>query len=125
DWDSGVKIQRIDMPDGWMLQTPSFHVSGEKVVAVVISPAGNSLIEFNLGSGLYHVLFDWQVQQLERPVYWKDDVLFKAHFGGLDNIYVMKRDFPGEVSGMLDDRPTGDGAVRLQQATHVRFGAFN
>lgn len=125
DWDTGTEIQRIDMPEGWMLQTPSFHTSGEKVVAAVISSLGNSLIEFDLSSRTYMLLFDWQAQQLESPVYWKDEVLFKAHFGEIDNIYVLKRDFPGEVSASLDDKIIGDGSVRIQQVTHVRFGAFH
>ncbi len=145
DWE-GRELQRVAVPETWGLQTPAFHENGDKIVAVVVSQHGTSLLEVDLAEQQFQLLFDWQFHQIERPVYWQNDVLFKAHFGGIDNIYVVKRDFPGEVSGLGEGaslsarsakngasaqgsgagaQGSGAGAVRIQQVTHVRFGAFN
>lgn len=109
DWENGEPVQRIVLPDGIMIQTPSFHDSGQKIACIAVSRHGTSIVELDLRTADHRLLFDWQQQQLERPVYWGDDLIFKAHFDGLDNIYSLS----------MNDR------LVVRQLTFARFGAFN
>lgn len=106
--ETGREIQRWKSPAGMHIQTPSFHHSSQKIVCVAISLKGAAILEVDLQNGRHSFLLDWQTQQLERPVYWEDDVFFKAHYDGLDNIYKWNSQ-----------------TQRLQKITNARFGAFN
>ena len=104
---TGKTVKHFPAPDNIMLQTPSFNASGTHIVATAISEKGATIVELDLTSGVFQQLMDWQHQQLERPVYAGDRVVFKAHFNGIDNLYA------------LDKQGT------VYQLTNARFGAFN
>lgn len=129
DWESGSVLASIPLPDGLMLQTPSFDGAGRKIAAVAVSVQGTSIIELDLQTKEVSMLFDWQSQQLERPIYWGNYIVFKGHFDGIDNIYAVAR--PGEGSAEsggstgTDGNPGSGGFIPIHQLTHVRFGAFN
>lgn len=96
-------------PGNMQIRTPAYDPSGTKVIAVGITNQGAVLIELDISSGKYRILLDWQSQQLERPVYdAQGRLIFKAHFDGVDNLYVL-------------DTVT----QAIARITNVRFGAFN
>src|SRR5690606_38650035 len=70
------------------VQQPKYHASGEKIVAIAVAEQGTNLVEFNLATRAHRFLLPWGNQQLERPFYHNDDVIFKAHNDGIDNIYL-------------------------------------
>lgn len=104
DAENGQELAAFPAPDGWMLQTPAFDSRGERLLAVAISEQGSALVE--VADGVYSLLTEWMGQQLERPVYFEDGVLFKAHLEGRDQIYLLR-----------------DGMI--QALTQARYGAFN
>ena len=104
DAENGQERGAYPAPDGWMLQTPSFHPKSDKLLAVGISAQGSALVE--LSGGVYRRLTPWMDQQLERPIYYAEDVIFKAHLQGRDNIYLLRN---GEV----------------QALTQAQYGAFH
>ncbi len=108
DAEQGNVIARYPSPGNIQLQTPAFDETGSKVIATGISNAGAALIELNIETGIYHILLDWQAQQIERPMYAGERILFKAHYNGIDNLYAL-------------DTKTG----MIHQLTNVRYGAFN
>ena len=107
DANSGKVIDSIAAPVATHIQQPQFHSSGESVVAIAVSPQGTNLIEFDVHTKAYQTLLPWENQQLERPFYYGDHIIFKAHYNGIDNIYLTDR------------------KANKHQLTNARFGAFN
>ncbi len=104
----GIISHRFPAPAGVNLQTPSFHPSGKKIVMTGLSQDGAALLELDIDQGTYTFLLEKQQQQLERPVYTGGNIIFKAHYDGIDNLYRL--------------RPaTGT----MEAVTRVPFGAFN
>jgi len=108
DTRSGEAVAAFPSPGNIQLQTPAFDGSGTKIVATGISRRGATLVELDIPTATYRALLDWQPQQLERPIYAGDDLVFKAHYHGVDNLYALNR---------------RDNTVA--QLTNVHFGAFN
>lgn len=108
DAKTGKETKRIEAPDGVVLATPSFHPSEERIIALARSKEGTSLIEFDLKTGTFGFLLSWQRQEIERPVYTPLGVVFKAHYTGIDNLYLLKEAFSSPL-----------------QLTYSPFGAFN
>jgi len=107
DSKTGNEIQRMAIPYPVFIQTPSFHPSGTKVIATALSQKGTNLIEIDLQDGSTRLLLDWQTQQLERPIYTPFGIVFKAHFNGIDNLYLLN---PNHA---------------IQQLTNASFGITN
>lgn len=91
-----------------LLRTPSFDESGTRIIAVGIANEGATLVEFDLKTKAYTQLLEWIPQQIERPIYDKNDVIFKAHANGIDNIYRLE-----------------STKNTVSPLTNVRYGAFN
>src|SRR5690606_26954236 len=79
-----------------------------RVISVVVSEKGSNLLEISLETGHRRLLLDCEHQQIERPVYHGDNILFKAHYDGIDDIFVL----PAHASS-------------IQKITHTKYGAFN
>ena len=105
---TGKIIERIPAPHNMMLQTPAFDASGTKIITVGVTREGTALMEFNSATRQFRQLTDWQAQQLERPSYINNRIIFKAHYNGIDNIYSLN---PADSS--------------IAALTNVAFGAFN
>lgn len=105
---SGKEINRIKAPEGLVLQTPSFSQDGKRVIAIARSQQGTNLIEIDLRTNTTTYLADWQQQQMERPLYTPYGIIFKSHFNGIDNIYLLSQK-----------------TNTIKKLTNVPFGAFN
>lgn len=108
DAQNGNILKRYPNDKNHMLQTPRFNETGDKIVVVAVSPSGKTLLEIDRKSGITTQLMPFQPQQISRPVYIGKDLIFKAHYNGLDNIYKLDR--------------TANKTIQLSSAP---FGAFN
>src|SRR5690554_2840821 len=106
--ENGEEISRIEIPEGMHLQTPSFHESGEKIIAVGITNDGSNLIEFDLSTKSDSILLTDLSQQFERPIYADELIVFKAFYNGIDNLYSFNKN-----------------NKNILQLTNIEFGAFN
>lgn len=104
----GKLLKRFSAPPKLMLQTPAFNAASTKLLLVGVSQDGASLLELDVNTGVYTTYLSGQKQQIERPVYAGDDILFKAHYNGIDNLYRMST-----------------GTRQIAQVTNAPFGAFN
>lgn len=68
-----------------ILQTPSFDESGKRIVYVAVNEKGKSICM--LDGDTKTVLIENSRQQLGRPIFYGDKIVFNAHFNGIDNIY--------------------------------------
>ena len=108
DAQNGKQLGRYLSPQNNMLQMPSFNSDGTKLVAVSITTTGKTLVELDLKSGTFNKLIPYQFQEILRPVYADGQVVFKAHYNGVDNIYRL--DFPSK---------------QIFQLSSAKFGAYN
>src|SRR5690606_34004757 len=69
--------------------------------------AGASLLEFKRREGTGTLLLPFQRQQISRPVYSSTEIIFRAHYNGINNLYALNAD-----SGIV-------------QLTSAPFGASN
>ncbi|WP_374163358.1 TolB family protein [Arcticibacter sp. MXS-1] len=105
---NGRELKRYASPGNRMLQMPAFSGDGSKAVVVAVEQTGKSLYELDRSAGTFNQLMPVQAQEILRPVYSPEGILFKAHFNGIDNIYALKTE-------------TGE----IRQLTSAKFGAFN
>jgi hypothetical protein len=105
---TGRELKRYSSPENYMLQTPHFDSSGQKIIVVAVAAQGKALYEFNRFTGLFKELLPFQQQLISRPVYAEDQIIFKGHYNGIDNLYRL------------------DTLTRqIYQITSVKSGAFN
>ncbi|KGE15781.1 hypothetical protein [Sphingobacterium deserti] len=107
DTENGKAIARKTVPKGMHIQQPKFNSTGDKVIVLAVAAEGTNLLEIELEGNRQRLRLAWGNQQLERPFYVGDDVFFKAHFDGIDNIYRL------------------DQSGTTYKVTDARFGAFN
>lgn len=106
---NGSVIKRIKVAGSEQLQHPAFNTEGDKVIAIRLSEMGTALCEIDLKNDEITNLTSWGNQQYERPQYLSGmDILVKANFNGIDNIYKINRQ---------------SGTKQL--LTKAPFGAFN
>src|SRR5690606_10641292 len=108
DAETGEKLKKYSSPENYMLQTPSFNADGKRVVVTAVNQAGKTLLELDCETGTFKQLLPFQQQLLSRPVYADRQIIFKAHYNGIDNLYRL-------------NPATG----KIYQLTSVPFGAFN
>ncbi|MDR2269831.1 MAG: hypothetical protein LBF27_02890 [Sphingobacterium sp.] len=106
---NGSVIKRIKTEGAEQLQHPAFNPAGDKIIAIRLSEIGTALCEIDLNTDKISNLTPWGSQQYERPQYLPGmDIIVKANFNGIDNIYKI-------------DRRSGT----KQLLTKAAFGAFN
>jgi len=108
DAETGMELKAYLIKAGQTLQAPSYNDSGDKIICVVTSKDGSSLIEFNTYDGSSRIVLPFALQQISRPVYAGNSVLFRAHYNGINNIYNI-----------------AEGTIKAIALTNVNFGASN
>lgn len=107
DAKSGEILGTFPSPENVMLQTPSYHPSGQRIVVAAVGN-GAAIYELDKKTGVFQERLPLQAQQITRPVYLNNDIAFKAHFSGVDNIYLLS-----------------EGKPIPEQLSFAEFGAFN
>ena len=90
--DNGEIIKEYKIPDGLNLQTPSYNEDGTKIICAVTGKEGTGLMEFNTHTSENRLIIPFQRQQISRPVYADQLILFRAHYNGISNIYSISSD---------------------------------
>lgn len=107
DSETGREINRIPSPSNRNLSHVSFRDNASTVLAVGRNDEGSSLIEFDLTNKTSKILLDHQIQEIENPIYINENILFKAHYNGIDNLYILEPE-----------------TKNIRQLTSVKYGAF-
>ncbi len=89
DSENGNILKEYPVKEGLSLQSPSYNEQGDKIISVLMSKDGAALIEFNQADGSQTIISPFQRQQLSRPVYAGKNILFRAHYEGVNNIYCL------------------------------------
>ncbi|WP_316800652.1 hypothetical protein [Pedobacter frigidisoli] len=103
---SGRILKTYPNPENEILQTPAFDETGKKIAYIGVTEQGKNLSL--LENGTKKIIIANSRQQLSRPVFIGEQILFNAHFNGTDNIYAI-------------DPQT----KKIEALTNSRYGAFN
>ncbi|MBE8715419.1 hypothetical protein [Sphingobacterium hungaricum] len=108
DITSETVVNSIDLPEGMQALQPNFNKQGDKIVLIVIDQRGTNLMEIDLQNNQQTLLLPWENQQLERPVYADNNIVYKANYNGKDQLFLFDR-LSESISPITNDQ----------------FGAFN
>ncbi|RZL17441.1 MAG: hypothetical protein EOO89_07860 [Pedobacter sp.] len=104
----GRVLRKIQPQENEILQMPSYNKDASRIVFVSVTEKGKSIRTMDLATGAVSTLLINLQQQLSRPVFSDDQILFNAHFNGIDNVYTINL-----LSG------------KIYALTAAQFGAFN
>ncbi|UKT62318.1 TolB family protein [Pedobacter mucosus] len=85
DASSGKILKSFPNLDNEILQTPTFDKTGNRIAYISVSEKGKSLWLLD-GNEKIQLISNTR-QQLSRPIFMGDKILFNAHYSGIDNIY--------------------------------------
>ena len=106
DAQSGNITDTIPNTENLILQTPALNQDGSKVTYISVSEKGKAL--WLLANGITRKLIDETNQQLARPIFFNEQIVFNAHLSGVDNIYSIS---------VVDKK--------IMALTSAKYGAFN
>lgn len=86
---TGTLLDTLFKKEGLHIQQPSFNKKGDKIVFIGINHKGTNLFELNVSTKNASPLLEWGNQQLEKPQYYGDKIIFKAHYTGRDQIHLL------------------------------------
>jgi hypothetical protein len=89
DADNGRELKEFSTLPGISLQTPAYSEDGNKIICVAMSKDGAALVEFDHANGSHKIIIPFQRQQITRPIYVGKNIMFRAHYNGINNIYLI------------------------------------
>ncbi len=106
--ETGKEIKCYRNPERWMLQNPSYSVTGDSIVVTAVAQTGKAILLIDTKQEKQHLLTGFTNQQISRPVFAKKYIVYKAHYNGIDNLYAID---------LMN--------LKIVQLGSARFGAFN
>ncbi|WP_316830040.1 hypothetical protein [Pedobacter aquatilis] len=85
DASTGKVLKTYPNPENQILQTPAFDKTGNRITYISVTESGKNLCL--LEGSKKTLLIRNSRQQLSRPVFIDNKIVFNAHFNGIDNIY--------------------------------------
>ncbi len=86
---TGKELKVYPNPSNFTLQTPHFNNSGTQIVVTAVSEPGKTLLLYNCVDDSFKILLPPQHQMIARPCFYKDQIVYKANYAGLDDIYAF------------------------------------
>ena len=108
DTHSGAEIKRYPNPSNLTLQTPQYNKTGNKIIVIGVNKNGETLCEVDIEKSDFVQLIPFQRQQITHPFYADQQIIFSAHYNGLNNIYRL------DITKQ-----------EIVQLTTSKYGAFN
>jgi hypothetical protein len=86
DVKSGEILKTIPNIENLILQTPAYDATGNLITYITVSEKGKALwITDRVGKN--RKLTNESQQQLSRPIFSNHEIVFNAHYSGIDNVY--------------------------------------
>jgi hypothetical protein len=98
DAKTGKIVKQFPNSDFSILQNPKYHASGNKIVYLRVNQQGTAIEELDLSTQSVQEKLAPEVSFIARPCYAGDSILFKAHYNGIDNIYLLSNKGVSQLS---------------------------
>lgn len=102
---TGEEIKTFPNPKNYTLQTPQFNADGDQIVVTAVNADGKTLLLYS--DNQIVELLPQERQIISRPSFYQNQVVYKAHYNGIDNIYAV------DLS-----------RKKITQLTEAKFGAY-
>lgn len=104
---SGNIIQRIPSPGNKEIQFPTF-ISESEILAITVSDSGKRFEVYHTQNNRWQVLLEHTWFDVSEPVNFKNYILFRSSYKGIENIFAVNKLNSG-----------------IYQLTYSRFGAYH
>ncbi len=84
----GELLKRIPSPENKVLQFPAW-MNGEEVVLVTFNGKEKCIETVNIENGAWKILFHAGKMDVAEPAAWRQYVIFRASYNGVENIYAV------------------------------------
>jgi hypothetical protein len=108
DAESGVEIKSYPNPLNYTLQTPRFNKKGDQIIITAVNNLGKTLLLYHCVDNRIEQLLPQERQLIARPSFYKNQIIYKAHYNGIDNIYALDLD-----------------SKKISELSESQFGASN
>lgn len=105
---TGEELASYPNEKNYVLQNPRFNSKENLIIVTALNQEGKTLLLYDLSNQTEKILFPPLRQLISKPVFWNNQIIFKAHYNGIDNIYSFNLE-----------------TEKISQITKARFGAFN
>lgn len=106
--ETGEEIKSYPNPSNYTLQTPQFNKTGSQIIVTAVNNLGKTLLLYQSEDDSFVQLLPQERQIISRPTFYKNQIIYKAHYNGIDNIYALDLD-----------------TKKISQISAAQFGAFN
>lgn len=91
DANSGEQLGRYPSPNGGLILFPSWSEDGGEIAMTAHRFAGKGIYVLNVKIGQFETVKadDWE--DILRPVFYQDYILYESPYSGIDNIYAIHR----------------------------------
>lgn len=90
DAETGQVIKTFPNPQNYALQTPTYNTNGTEVIVTAVNKSGKTLLHYHNNS--IEILLNPEAQIIARPIFYNNNILYKAHYNGIENIYLLHLD---------------------------------
>jgi len=88
----GNIVKKIFAPDNQFFMTPEWSEDNHRITCILLGDNGKSLVIVNSRNGEIDYLIPSAFQEISKPSFIGDDVIFTASWSGIENIYIIKTD---------------------------------
>ncbi len=107
DTQTGNEIQVFDFKNHF-LRTPQWATDGKEIVFTASKIGGSDLEIINIETGKIETVLPYSSENIGRPVFYQDYIIYNSPRSGIDNIYAVNRN-----------------TKQIYQIVSSQFGAFN
>lgn len=108
DSNTGDILKSFDNSENDYLRTPSWNSEDNKIVYTNSNETGTALSILNIETNDVDTIIDYTDENIGRPVFWKNYILYNSPYNGIGNIYAV------DIN-----------TKQRYQITSVKFGAYN
>ncbi len=84
---SGEIIRTHPNPKNYTLQTPAYNADGTEIIVTGVLESGKTLLHYH--NNTVDELLTPQTELIARPTFYGKQVVYKAHYNGIENIYIL------------------------------------
>ncbi|HTN19548.1 MAG TPA: hypothetical protein VL125_03695 [Pelobium sp.] len=101
---TGKALHIYPNPKNYTLQTPAYNADGSEIIVTGVLESGKTLLLYH--DNKFDELLPPQTQIIARPSFYGNQIIYRAHYNGIENIYQLN-----------------PKTKVIRQLTHAPFGA--
>ncbi|MCF6365664.1 MAG: hypothetical protein L3J35_05615 [Bacteroidales bacterium] len=89
DSETGKEIKYFTSPNNDFIRTPALDENAERVVFTRTNAKGTALSYIDLKTEIIYDLTEYTAENIGRPVFYKDFIIYNSPYSGIGNIYAI------------------------------------